>query len=307
MNQALQLPARAKLNLVLRVVGRRADGYHLLETLFHPLDLHDDVVVAPTSTPGVQLAVTAASDELRVSAGPDNLVCRALQALRAAVGYPGGFEVRLHKRIPAGGGLGGGSSDAAAALRLGNELLGAPLDPVALARVAVQLGADVPFFLRGGSQWGRGIGDELTAAKVLPCHFVLVLPPFGCPTVDVYKTFARLWQHSGGLASVPSITVPDTGVSAVRIACHNDLEPAAELVRPQLADLRCQIVKLGFADVRMTGSGSTLFLAWPTAAEQLHCRQRLAASLPGDVRLLLTASGPPGVDSPCPPERPAER
>ncbi|MCU0866569.1 MAG: 4-(cytidine 5'-diphospho)-2-C-methyl-D-erythritol kinase [Planctomycetes bacterium] len=293
----LWLPARAKLNLVLRVVGRRADGYHLLETLFHALELHDDLTLERTGA-GVELELTADDPALVVSAGPDNLVQRALQRFLAAAGVGGGFRARLHKRIPHGGGLGGGSSDAAAALRLANALHGAPLAEPELLRLCSTLGADVAFFVRSGSQWGRGIGDELSPALVPPQHFVLLLPPFGCPTVDVYKSHAALWQRAPYPATVLPITVPETGNAAVRITLHNDLEPAAELVRPELAELRRAVVRAGYPEVRMTGSGSTLFVAAADAAAAARVEAALAAVLPGEVRRLVTASGPSAPDQP---------
>jgi 4-diphosphocytidyl-2-C-methyl-D-erythritol kinase len=298
---ALWLPARAKLNLVLRITGRRADGYHLLETLFHALELHDDLVLERAAG-GIELQVTADDARLQVGAGPDNLVVRALQRFTEVVGGGGGFRARLRKRIPHGGGLGGGSSDAAAALRLANALHGEPLSHDQLAQLGVALGADVPFFLRGGSQWGRGIGEELTPASVPPLHFVLLLPPFGCPTAEVYKSHAALWQAREPSATVPAITVPDTGNAALRIAFHNDLEPAAERVRPELAELRRAVVGLGVADVRMTGSGSTLFLAAPDAAAAAAQQARLLPLAARGVRSLRTCSGPLQPDLPRPPD-----
>ncbi|MBX3464106.1 MAG: 4-(cytidine 5'-diphospho)-2-C-methyl-D-erythritol kinase [Planctomycetes bacterium] len=284
-DEGLWLPARAKLNLVLRVVGRRADGYHLLETLFHAIDLHDDVWLG-RGAPGIRLQVTADDERLAVPAGDDNLVVRALRQLAAAVGVEPAFAVRLHKRIPHGAGLGGGSSDAAAALRLGRELLGAPAGAADLARLAAGLGADVPFFLRGGSQWGRGIGDELAAAHVAPRHFVLVVPPFGCPTAEVYKNHAAHWQSGRPQVSVPSVTGPDTRDSAVHAGFCNDLEAAAERVRPELAALRAEIERRGGHGVRMTGSGSALFLAFEEAGAAAACAARLRPLTAQGVRLL---------------------
>jgi 4-diphosphocytidyl-2-C-methyl-D-erythritol kinase len=300
---SLSLPARAKLNLVLRIVGRRQDGYHLLDTLFHALELHDDLVLS-LAPQGIALTVTAEHPSLQVAPGPDNLVERALRRFADAAGYRDGFAAQLHKRIPHGGGLGGGSSDAAAALRLANELLGRPLTDAALARLGVALGADVPFFFRGGSQWGRGIGDELSPANVAPRWFVLLVPPFGCPTVDVYKSYAALWKSSAAQSSVGAITVPDTGDSAVRIAFHNDLESAAERVRPELADLRRRVVGMGFDAVRMTGSGSTLFVVGDDEAAAQRAAATLAPLQAHGVRLLVTRSASAGVDVPRPPDRP---
>lgn len=289
---ALYLPARAKLNLVLRVVGRRADGYHLLETLFHTLALHDDVAVARTAG-GLTIDVAAAADRALAPANADNLAVRALAALQAAVGDRGGFAVRLFKRIPAGAGLGGGSSDAAAALRLGNALLGAPLAAGALASIAARLGADVPFFLRGGTQWGRGIGDELSPAAATAQHFVLVLPPFGCATAAVYKIHAALLQARAALDTVPSNSVPDPRDAVVSIRSCNDLEPAAESLQPELGRLRRAIVAAGYPDVRMSGSGSTLFVACADHGAAERCARALRARLAADVAVTATTSGPP--------------
>jgi 4-diphosphocytidyl-2-C-methyl-D-erythritol kinase len=294
---ALYLPARAKLNLVLRIVGRRADGYHLLETLFHPLDLHDDLWMLRGGE-DVELHASADAPHLAVGTGPDNLVHRALQRLRTAAGAAHGFAAHLHKRIPHGGGLGGGSSDAAAALRLGNRLLDRPLPPGELHSLAVSLGADVPFFLAGGSQWGRGIGDELTPAEVPLRHFVLLLPPFGCPTAEVYKNHAALWIGGRPQDTVAPVTVPHTRDSDVRFGFENDLEPAAERVRPELAVLRRRVADLGYSQVRMTGSGSTLFVACAREAEARRCLDDLACLCNEGVRLVATRSATSGLDEP---------
>ncbi len=294
---ALRLPARAKLNLWLRVVGRRADGYHLLETLFHALELHDDVTVARADA-GVELAVTADAPELAVAPGPDNLVERALRALAERVGYRGGFRAQLHKRIPHGGGLGGGSSDAAAALRLGNALLGAPLAAAELHALAATLGADCAFFLRGGSQWGRGVGDELSAALVAPRHFVLVCPPFGCPTVAVYKSFAALWQPRAQGDTVEHIPAVDEPEALLQRGFHNDLRAAAERVQPALAPLRQRVAELTLHEVAMTGSGSTLFVPFSVASDAHRCAQVLEPLAVDGVRILVTRSAAAGVDAP---------
>lgn len=288
--QAWSLPAPAKLNLVLRIVGRRADGYHLLETLFHALELHDDLVLARSGRPGIELDVTSEVPGQAVPAGPDNLVVVALQRYAARLGQQPAFRVRLHKRIPAGGGLGGGSSDAAAALRLANAACGEPLTTADLFELARPLGADVPFFLGGGSQWGRGVGDELTPVEVPPQQFLLLLPPFGCPTAEVYKNYAALWNSGLPQASVSSSRPLPHWDSALRMWCSNDLEPAAERVRPELGALRQQVAAAGFSDLRMSGSGSTLFLAFGTAAARDAAAARLAMLQQSGVRLLATAS-----------------
>lgn len=296
---ALRLPARAKLNLWLRIVGRRADGYHLLATIFHALELHDDVTLARADA-GIELAVTADAPSLAVAPGPDNLVEKALRALCERVGHRGGFRAQLHKRIPQGGGLGGGSSDAAAALRLGNELLGRPLDDGELAALAARLGADCAFFLRGGSQWGRGVGDELAPAVVAPRHFVLVCPPFGCPTVAVYKSFAAMWQAPTQPDTVDGIPAVDEPEALLLRGFQNDLRAAAERVQPALAPLRQRVAELARREVAMTGSGSTLFVPFSVASDAQRCAHDLEPLAAEGVRIVVTRSAPAGVDAPMP-------
>ncbi|HEB52884.1 MAG TPA: 4-(cytidine 5'-diphospho)-2-C-methyl-D-erythritol kinase [bacterium] len=292
--KTLFLPARAKLNLALRIVGRRADGYHLLDTVFHALALHDDVAVTRTEE-GRAIEVRAPREPLLVPADDRNLAVRALAALQRATGDRGGFRVCLYKRIPNGGGLGGGSSDAAAVLRLGNLLLGEPLDQAALTALAGTLGADVAFFLRGGTQRGRGVGEQLEPLPHRRGHFVLVLPPFGCETRAVYKNHAALLAHGGPADTVAPITVPENRDLAVGIGT-NELERAAVLLRPELGRLRDRVVQAGYAQVRMTGSGSTLFVACADSGAAEECRRVLQSSVAstdsGGVGFVVTASGP---------------
>ncbi|MCR9246714.1 MAG: 4-(cytidine 5'-diphospho)-2-C-methyl-D-erythritol kinase [bacterium] len=292
--------APAKLNLVLRIVGRRADGYHLLESLFHPIALADELWVGATApATGVALTVASAGERSAVAAA-DNLVVRALERLRAAASNSAsgravpGFEAHLRKRIPVGGGLGGGSSDAATALALGNALLDRPLAAATLHELAVGLGADVPFFLLGGSAWGCGIGDELTPVDAPSWHFVLLVPPFDCPTVAVYKNHAAHWNDGAPQGTSGSQPLPTTRESVLRIEFSNDLTAAAESVRPELAALRQRASELAGVPAHVTGSGSTLFLASRTAADAAVIRERLAPLAADGVEIVRTQSaGPP--------------
>lgn len=304
MSAVLKLRAHAKLNLFLRILGRRADGYHLLQSLLQPLQLHDDLYVARAGS-GMQLRVTAERSRAMVDAGPDNLVLRALRAVAEAAGYPDGFRCHLHKRVPAGAGLGGGSSDAAAALRLGNALLGEPLSGAALAAIAVQLGADVPFFLCGGPQVAHGIGEQLQSCDVPPMYFLLLVPPYGCPTAEVYKTYAAELNRGGQQASILAVSVPELRDSILRGGLVNDLEAAAERVRPELAALRRRVEGSGFPSsgyptVRMAGSGSTLFLTLPCADDLAAATTQLGGLRADGIELLGTASGPPLLEPPEP-------
>jgi len=224
--------AHAKLTLSLRVVGVRADGYHLLDAEMVSIDLCDEL----TMSDGDDLRVEDVSGGVTaVTAGADNLVARALRAVgrRAAV--------RLVKRIPAGAGLGGGSSDAAAVLRWAGRA-----DDLALA---ARLGADVPFCLRGGRARVGGIGDQLDFLACRPAvAYTLLTPPLHVPTAAVY----RKWDELGG----------PTGPGM------NDLEPAALAVEPRLASWREVLGDATGATPCLAGSGSTWFVAgaYPTVA-----------------------------------------
>ncbi len=263
---ALRLLAPAKLNLVLRVVGRRGDGYHLLETLFHTIDCCDELTLRGRVDGPSVLSVAVDDPRDQVPSDGQNLVLRAAERFRSATGEALGFAFELHKRVPSGGGLGGGSSDAAAALRLCNTLCNNPLTAEQLHALAAGLGADVPFFLRAGPRWGTGVGDQLSTLVESPnYHFVLILPPFGCSTVEVYKNYSANWRPSFDAASVCGDRNDHPKDSLVRNRFDpnlqvNDLAAAAERIRPELGELRRRVVEQGVPNVHMTGSGSTLFV-----------------------------------------------
>lgn len=288
----LRLFCPAKLNLHLRITGRRSDGYHGLETVFHTIDLGDDLWARRTDGP-MTLAITADDPREALPVQDDNLVCRAARAFVRQAPSSGAFAFHLHKRTPHGGGLGGGSSDAAAALRLCNALAGAPLDHAALHALAAPLGADVPFFLLGGSQWATGIGTDLQSCAHAPQLYVtLIVPAFGCPTAEVYRMYAAHWQAPLHVATVPRVRdhLDDFADIAVRGEIVNDLAVAAELVRPELARLRERAEGLGVGRVAMTGSGSTLFVAAASADEAAGHRRRLATLADQGVRIVSARS-----------------
>jgi len=216
----------------------------------------------------VELTLEARADTgLEVTAGADNLICRAAQAFRTATGITDGVRFSVAKRIPAGAGLGGGSSDAASALLLMNALFDRPLDDAELHGLAAGLGADVPFFLRGGTCIGTGIGDQLTPVASPRLHFVLLLPPFGLSTAKVYAACdAPRLTEGDAPTSMPFTKVVSGRDLAVPETFVNDLEPAAMQVEPRLAHLRDKVVAAGYPAVRMSGSGSALFVA--TAGER---------------------------------------
>jgi 4-diphosphocytidyl-2-C-methyl-D-erythritol kinase len=222
---AVRVVAPAKLTLTLRVTGVRDDGYHLIDAEMISLDLADELIIAAAPQGGASAITMDGPHAAGLSSGPDNLVARALEAAGRSA------EVVVVKRIPHGGGLGGGSADAAAVLRW------AGVDDVALA---ARLGADVPFCLRGGRARVRGIGDELEPLPFLERTVTLATPDFGCDTAAVY----RAWDDLGG----PTAEGP------------NDLEPAALAVEPRLAAFRDRLGDDTGEVPVLAGSGSTWFV-----------------------------------------------
>jgi 4-diphosphocytidyl-2-C-methyl-D-erythritol kinase len=215
--------ARAKLTLSLRVTGRRADGYHLIDAEMVTIDLADTLTFADGD--GLDI-VDETGGGLAVTTGADNLVVRALEAVGRRA------HVRLTKRIPSGAGLGGGSADAAAVLRWAGVD-----DPAA----ALALGADVPFCVGGGRARVTGIGEVVQPLPFIDASYTLAVPPFGCETAAVY----RMWDEMGGPSG-------ERG---------NDLEPAAMRVEPRLAEWRDRLRDATGEEPRLAGSGATWFVA----------------------------------------------
>ena len=261
---ALTLQAPAKINLVLRVLGRRPDGFHELVTVLQTIELCDTLELrlrarrpdAAAGAPDIALALEGAADG--VPAGADNLAVRAAAALLEAAGAAGdvGLDLRLGKRIPSGGGLAGGSSDAAAALRGCNQLLGRPLDEPALARLAAQLGSDVAFFLVGGTALCTGRGEIVEPiAPPAPFEVTLLLPPFPTSTAAVYGAWASATPRPAPPPDIGALrsALSDADTAGLQKIFTNDLQAAARAVEPRLAPL------LDTTRLNLSGSGSTLF------------------------------------------------
>lgn len=254
---SLKVLAYAKLNLVLRVVGRREDGYHLLQSLFCAVDLADEIELEPLPR-GLELRC---SPEL----GPPekNLAYRAAQALLCGRNF--GVRIILQKRIPPGTGLGGGSSDAAAVLAGLNALYNLEKSSNELAQIGAKLGADVPFFLGKSPAWVEGVGERSAPVDYpVPTAFLLVIPPFPCPTAMVYQAFDRLGLTLSCPGAIPRIP-----------PFVNDLWLAAAHLRPELKELRRCLENVPSLGVGMSGSGSTLFLAFSSVEEAERARAQL--------------------------------
>lgn len=308
--------AYAKLNLCLAVAppepaihadgtpNRRA-GWHRISSWFACIDLADRVQVDRTDAPGtidaeIRFAAQSDGTPLGVVDWPfeKDLAVRALRALLERVGpgatSPVGFRLRIEKHIPTGGGLGGGSSDAAAALRLGNEALGAPLSAAELRAIGARLGSDVPFFIDDTSvarpALVGGFGDQIERTSPLPgAAAVLVMPPIACPTPGVYKAFdAWLTEHHAFRFRDAEARALATDAPAVlrelNARLFNDLADPAMQVAPSLRSVHaaCERVRRPF---HVTGSGSTLFsLVAADEAEELA--RMLRAAVPSDCRVL---------------------
>jgi 4-diphosphocytidyl-2-C-methyl-D-erythritol kinase len=248
--------AHAKVNLDLRVVGGRTDGYHELRTVFQTLEWHDTVTVSRTDGP-----LEIAGDASKMPLDKSNLAWRAAVALWRASGSrggPAGARIAIVKRIPAQAGLGGGSADAAASLVALNRLWQCGLTPSELARIGGSLGSDVPFFLTGGTALGPGRGDELYALPDLPSHAVVVAwPDRGVSTAEAYGWFRdRPARRAGGAPSGGPARGFDPGDLE---SCRNDLEAPVESHRPEIRRIRRQLEASGARLARMSGSGSAVF------------------------------------------------
>ncbi len=243
--RSLRLPAPAKLNLFLHVTGRRADGYHLLESVFVPIDLADTVTLACRDDGAIRLVDAPPGLDERTE-----LCCRAARALRDATGCKPGVDIRVQKRIPQGAGLGGGSSDAATTLLGLNQLWALHQSREALQQVAMGIGADVPFFVFGRPALVRGIGERLLAVTAPATDYVLAFPAVGVATASVFSDSALRRDTPANPTAVFTL---DHG--------HNDLQPVAERLEPAIAALRAALAGLCPAgtEPRMTGSGACVF------------------------------------------------
>jgi 4-diphosphocytidyl-2-C-methyl-D-erythritol kinase len=251
--EGLSVTSFAKINRTLRVLGRRPDGFHELDTVFQTVDLTEEIEFFLESEEGsakISLEIEGAD----LPADDGNLILKAARALATHTGARRGARIHLSKKIPIGGGMGGGSSNAAATLRALSELWNLSLTQSELLQIAASLGSDVPFFLLGGRARGRGRGEVLTPMPDGPQEWLLlVLPPFSLSTAEVYgRVRARALT---GSPSATKVSGSDIGGGPER----NDLEQAAESLRGELRRIRSALAGAGARSARLSGSGSTVF------------------------------------------------
>lgn len=279
---ALRLAAPAKVNFGLRIVGRRDDGYHELESVFLPLDLADELEIEVDSSGprGVELTLEGASDD--VPAGGDNLATRAALGFLAAAGLDHRVRLRLRKHVPSGAGLGGGSSDAAAVLRGLASLLPGAVGPLLLQDLAVGLGADVPFFVDPRPALVTGIGEQLEPLSG-PCpSLILVLANPGQPlsTGQVFAAFDALTERPPAPTLRPLLSglrEAPTDSRALSVLLENDLELVAQRLCPAIGRLRSALLEWGARAVGMSGSGATVFGVFGSEAEARQAAGRFEA------------------------------
>ena len=265
MSDWIGFPAPAKLNLMLRVTGRRADGYHLLQTVFRFIDFGDTV--------GLRLRADGVISRARPLPGvaeADDLTVRAARALQAATGTRLGADIRVDKRLPAGGGVGGGSSDAATTLLALNHLWGTGMSRQRLQALALPLGADVPVFVYGQSAMAEGVGELLVPLALPPAWYLVLVPPVAVSTAAVFR-HPELKRDSEK-AKIQGFSVP----------AGNDLEPLVCRLYPEVGRHLAWLRTVGntAGGAQMTGSGGCVFAAF---ADEAAARHALAVC-PEDMR-----------------------
>jgi 4-diphosphocytidyl-2-C-methyl-D-erythritol kinase len=266
---SVRVAAQAKVNLRLRILAREDSGYHQLETLFLRLALADDLVVRATSG-ARSLDVVGEVDARQLGAAERNLAWRAADAYASATGWPAGFAIELTKRIPVGGGLGGGSADAGAVLRALDAMAPAPIGEPALLAIGARLGADVAFLASSSAfalAWGRG--ERLLG---LPApeerDVLLVLPPFAVNTAEAYGWLAavRDADHPADDSSEMLEVTTLGDWHTIATLAMNDFEPVVAARHPMVESVLARLRELGCAPAMLSGSGSSLFGVLPRSA-----------------------------------------
>ncbi|MGQ9631454.1 MAG: 4-(cytidine 5'-diphospho)-2-C-methyl-D-erythritol kinase [bacterium] len=249
--------AWAKVNLFLDVVGTREDGYHLLRSVMQSISLSDELTLSPWG--GIEIVC----DDPTVPAGEDNLIYKALRALKV------GARVHLEKHIPLGGGLGGGSSDAAAALRAANRVYGLGYSPEELERIGSSIGSDVPFCVRGGTALVSGAGERVEPIKRnFTLWMVLVNPGIPISTGEIYRAFDKLHYNSDEGRLPRFLRAWDAGdVAGLSGSLYNALELTAIPRYPIIQEIKDHLLSSGCLGASMSGSGSTSFGIAPSQEE----------------------------------------
>jgi 4-diphosphocytidyl-2-C-methyl-D-erythritol kinase len=284
----MRVLAPAKVNLSLRIVGRRPDGYHLLDSLMVPVSLWDEIFIDAKGGP---LEITVTCNDSTIPVDETNLAYKAAALLCRETGLRATISIDLRKNIPAGAGLGGGSSNAAVVVKSLNTLLSLQLPEDRLCRLAARLGADVPFFIPCRPAHVEGIGEILTTLPPLPSRWlVIVVPPFGVSTPWAYRHFDEL--TSPETPQVRPISQWPSPESLV-----NDLERAVIPAYPQIGRIKGSLLRLGAEGALMSGSGSAVFGVFQSRITSEKAMTALAGE--GKTFLAEPLAGPLAVTDPC--------
>ena len=274
---SIEITTPAKINLFLEVLGRRSDGYHEIETVLTAVSLYDTLRFTPLSEGGLELTYRWATlpPGEEIPSGPENLAWRAAELVRQRAGITAGASIELVKRIPSAAGLGGASSDAAAALVAANLgwRLGWPRER--LLELATELGSDVPFFLLGGAARAHGRGERLQSLTAGRLHIAWVRPPVGLSTASVYRACRPAEQPPDSGRLVAALAKGDA--SAVGRALANGLGPAAAGLTPWIHELHHEFQQQGVLGHQMSGSGSSYFGLCRHARQARRVARRLRA------------------------------
>jgi 4-diphosphocytidyl-2-C-methyl-D-erythritol kinase len=270
--------APAKVNLYLHLIGRRADGYHLVDSLVGFADIGDRITARPSAA--LTLEIDGPQAASLAGLGEDNLILRAARLFAGHAGVAAHAALHLQKNLPVASGIGGGSSDAAAALRALCALWQVSVDEEDLRRLGVRLGADVPACLHADAAWIGGIGEQIEPAALLPAAgIVLVNPRIALPTAAVFAARRGPFGDSGRFAPMPQDAAGLAGMLGPR---RNDLTAAAIVLVPEIGAVLAQLARLpGALIARMSGSGATCFALFADRATAVRARAAIAAAEPG--------------------------
>jgi len=252
----LEIKAPAKVNLYLRIIGKRTDGYHNIETIFQSVSLFDELYLEEINSPVIKIEC----NHPQVPPGEGNIVYRAVILLREYTGISRGIKIRLDKKIPVGGGLGGAATDAAATLEGLNKLWQLNLPRENLFHIARKMGADVPFFLLRGTVLGEGRGDELKVLPDLPpVWLVIINPGFPTSTAQIYQQVGVGLTNSSNDIKIMLNAIESGNIKLLSRYLRNDLEAVVFPQFPILRQLKEKLIQLGALGALMAGSGSSIF------------------------------------------------
>lgn len=292
----IHLKAPAKVNLFLKITGKRADGYHDLFSLMQKVSLYDDITLSVKEGDSINVRTSGSGE---VPEGEGNICHKAVVGVLSALGLKKAVDIKITKHIPVGAGLGGGSSDAASVIMALNEALDGRLSPKELARIALDCGSDVPFFLLDTPAIARGRGEILEPITLPKYHYLLLNPGFGVSTAEVYGALGRLDLTKPdedniliclrGLKDTPSSSTSTTKITDL---LDNDLEGVVlnnDRYRP-IAELKESLLEVGADGALMSGSGATVFGLFLDKDKALEAEELLKANLP-KATLVIAADG----------------